>query len=1593
MGRKKRPLAPQANKSSVFNRLCLGAASRDREVDANLTVSVRVDNAASRVANTGVNRTAAATQHQSRALPGGLDLRARINARKGEREAEAPEGGGGQSSLGETRKIGEALASRLGKRKATTDPETFLGGEDGGGSAGRRIAISDRSGLPEITIRSPKQVKYRASANDGHELATGSKQKTAPLGRTVNGVQFRSSVLLLCPLCDVVCTDLLEHNLTPGHVREDEKQRRTGVFRCKRCVVEFSEHEELARHVMSPEHRERAERRIRHALEEGEGLPVDTGDRQRSSMPEAGRSGWTLEAGGGRRDGSLERGRGQLRQEGAVGRVLKHRESQEEEDGEFESSEYGEDLRLEDSWDGRSARGGDRGGQAEFRRPFPGSAREPVSNSRAEPEQGSRMRSVLAERQYTLEQETLSGARRGPERQTSGSQSLHLSGNPAEETRGGVFSRVGRTRNISHRPASPRRLDGEVTRGSVLGARHEPDSPPQQTLLPQRGRANERAKSLELWERSGQKRKAEFSERMLPGTSGRMPPGTEIRGASAQREISRLPDRLENGGGYPHRADSSQGPGTFVEDDRFRSKRPRQNEDHDNWRQRRDGDEGVERDGRSRREEDRNRLGGGLREAEILTRAAPRTEQGREGATGRVREEKGEQRSFEPEREVFHDAEEGDWPESEPEPIYEEWHEEFAGSEEREPLQRAETSGDRVAAGEENGLARTGGGQEDWLELRLAPTHVNEQEGNWQISGVDRELDERGLADSGALTERWAGGEETDGGDRSERYRSTLGRGGRGKDPSEKSDSGPPGFQTERTFGRRSGLVSTGPEFGFNRSRLASGRTGSVANGREIVNGRTGTSEAFRDGVGGASNAMERGQGRGEESAAVYGSTEAADRRSELVRKAIERRAQTGKVIRGELPRGVRPGVIDDEGFEVPAKVQEAVERGANLPEIEAPLSMDNYYDKMATLYHVEEAQMQLDITEFDQVVTLQTSGRGLVLEVPGLAERKPSVAKGDKILLSKGQRGGAGAPKYLVYAHDVDLAKRAIFTQQAYLDPDRDYLVQFTVRREPIVRAVRSLQLCGSAVGSELRHLLFPEGSPDHLEKGNPPRFEPRDTVLNTEQKHAVGSIVLRTVDARKDVPPFVIFGPPGTGKTKTMVESIVQVREARPDARILVCAPSNSAADNLLEQLYNSCRGTVHRDEFKADVIRINSAGRPKEGVGALPVTLADFATYNPSTGFYTVPHPKTCTQHVFITTCSAAALLQQRSFPRGFFSHIFIDEAGHAVEPECFVPLACFATRETVVALAGDHQQLGPVVRSPLARKYGLGVSYLERLCGLPLYCPEDDDGRYVGYRTSVIRKLVRNYRSHPDILQIPSEVFYHGELDASADEEARESLSTWRELPTKGFPIIFHGLASADDREGDSPSWYNEGEHKQMMWYIDRLLDCRKPRITQFDIGVVAPYRRQVQKFQRLLDAQGRSAIRVGTVEEFQGQEKRVIIVSTVRAEHGADGEPRDVPGDVRRGLGFLGNRKRFNVAMTRAKELLIIVGNPHVLKQDPLWARMLRYCIFRGGYQSKHCPPPPNEEIDVRLEAGQGLANGEGSGFEGHVESPEWPEPV
>ena len=127
--------------------------------------------------------------------------------------------------------------------------------------------------------------------------------------------------------------------------------------------------------------------------------------------------------------------------------------------------------------------------------------------------------------------------------------------------------------------------------------------------------------------------------------------------------------------------------------------------------------------------------------------------------------------------------------------------------------------------------------------------------------------------------------------------------------------------------------------------------------------------------------------------------------------------------------------------------------------------------------------------------------------------------------------------------------------------------------------------------------------------------------------------------------------------------------------------------------------------------------------------------------------------------------------------------------------------------------------------------------------------------------------------------------------------------------------------------------------------------RRSRCTQQEIGVITPYNKQMLKLQRLLKGADLGDVKVGSTELFQGQERRVIIISTVRSDEDFLGFDR------KHNLGFLDNPKRFNVSITRAKALLIIVGNPAVLKQDQHWGALLRLAIDKGAYTG--VPPPPD----------------------------------
>jgi helicase MOV-10 len=286
-----------------------------------------------------------------------------------------------------------------------------------------------------------------------------------------------------------------------------------------------------------------------------------------------------------------------------------------------------------------------------------------------------------------------------------------------------------------------------------------------------------------------------------------------------------------------------------------------------------------------------------------------------------------------------------------------------------------------------------------------------------------------------------------------------------------------------------------------------------------------------------------------------------------------------------------------------------------------------------------------------------------------------------------------------------------------------------------------------------------------------------------------------------------------------------------------------------------------------------------------------------------------------------------------PNSHFTHIFVDEAGEALEPETLIPIY-LANPNTSIVLAGDHLQLGPIVRSATAMEWKYDRSLMERLLNT--------------FKDKFVCKLIRSYRAHPAIMHLYNYLFYNGELINCADARESSSLLKWKELTNPSIPIFFVHSEDQEARDHDSPSWYNFAEKEIVMKIVKQLLDDSSLLLTPNDIGIITPYRKQVQKINQLAHFMGSpyNGCKVGTVENFQGQERKVIILSLVRSRE------VNLAHDSKFKLGFCDNPKRLNVAISRAKELLIIIGNGTLFgSNDPNWHALLTYFeqnnLFKG----------------------------------------------
>jgi superfamily I DNA and/or RNA helicase len=455
------------------------------------------------------------------------------------------------------------------------------------------------------------------------------------------------------------------------------------------------------------------------------------------------------------------------------------------------------------------------------------------------------------------------------------------------------------------------------------------------------------------------------------------------------------------------------------------------------------------------------------------------------------------------------------------------------------------------------------------------------------------------------------------------------------------------------------------------------------------------------------------------------------------------------------------------------------------------------------------------------------------------------------------------------------------------------------------------------------------------------PVTWEVLDTALDDKQREAVSG-ALRSGDIA------LIWGPPGTGKTRTLVE-VIRQRVARGE-RVLCAAPSNTAVDNLGVRLADAgvrairlghparvspalaeitVDGQIARDgavdlarewRDRARAIRKSAAGKrgPEARVLWQEARALD---RDAAREIANAERSIIDRADVILATCVGCA---HPILGETIFDCAVVDEATQAPDPLLFIPLA----RAKVSVLAGDPHQLGPVVTGGPQLEDVLGTTIFERLVasGAP----------------SVM--LEQQHRMHEQIMAFPSRSMYEGKLFA-APEVARHVLADLGVAgdPARGKPVWFVDTAGKDWLEertdfepGGSlnnlpaysfdPSTFNTGNAERVAAEARRLLSRGLPPT---DLAIIAAYSAQARRLRDLLRDERAAGLEVGTVDGFQGREKEAVIVDLVRSNDSGE-------------LGFLSNTRRMNVALTRAKRFLLVVADSATLGDHPYYAQFIQY---------------------------------------------------
>ena len=447
----------------------------------------------------------------------------------------------------------------------------------------------------------------------------------------------------------------------------------------------------------------------------------------------------------------------------------------------------------------------------------------------------------------------------------------------------------------------------------------------------------------------------------------------------------------------------------------------------------------------------------------------------------------------------------------------------------------------------------------------------------------------------------------------------------------------------------------------------------------------------------------------------------------------------------------------------------------------------------------------------------------------------------------------------------------------------------------------------------------------------------------LNATQEEAVNK-VLRAKDVA------VVHGPPGTGKTTTLVEAIYET--LRRESQVLVCAQSNMAVDWISEKLVDRGINVLRignpsrvNDKMLSFTYERRFEAHPDyELLWSIRKAIRDLRSHRKRgdekyhqklerlkeratelkvrihTDLFGEARVIACT-----LVGSAHRLLDGQKF-----GTLFIDEAAQALEAACWIPIR----KVSRVILAGDHCQLPPTLKSIAAVKAGLGKTLMERI---------------VENKPEVVTLLKMQYRMNEEIMRFSSDWFYGNQVESAPEVKYRSILDLDIPMTWIDTSELSAELASQPDAEapvkplfreefvGESFGRINKAEAELTLLTLESYFKkIGKQRILdeRLDVGIISPYRAQVQYLRRLLKKREffkpyRSLISVNTVDGFQGQERDIILISLVRAND--EGQ-----------IGFLRDLRRMNVAITRARMKLIILGDASTMTRHPFYKKLFEY---------------------------------------------------